>query len=299
MTNQHTEIICAGSVLWDIIGSVETDLSISQDKPGAILRRPGGVAFNIAQKLSIFGLKPIILSAIGNDAEGNQLIDHCKKLGFDMRFVHLSSKYATDRYMAIEDKSGLFAAVADIRCLELECFEIIKPLTDGRLGSFRSPSNSIIIADGNLPSKQLFDMAKCSVLSNCALKLAPASAQKVERLKVFCHRPSTVLYCNLSEAEFLAGEKYENSLIASRGLLDIGFHRVLVTNGPKFACEAEQNMQPIIQTPNEVKTLRVTGAGDVFMASHINAELTGSSRGEALAKAITEAGNYVSARDCT
>ena len=294
MTYQHIEIICVGGVLWDIIGSVETDFKFSQDKPGAIIKKPGGVAFNIAQKLSKFGLKPIILSAIGNDAEGNQLINHCQRHGFDMQYVFLSSKYATDRYIAIEDKNGLFAAVADVRCLELECCETIKPLTDGRLASLKS----VIIIDGNLPSKQLFDIAKSSVLSNCALKLVPASAEKVERLKVFCQRPSTVLYCNLNEAECLTGQKYENSLTASRGLLDIGFSRVVVTNGPKFACEAEYNMQPIIQTPSEVKIIRVTGAGDVFMASHINAELSGCSREEALAAAIKAAGNYVSAKDC-
>ena len=79
----------------------------------------------------------------------------------------------------------------------------------------------------------------------------------------------------------------------------MGFHRVVVTNGSKFACQSEQNMQPIIETPSEVEILGVTGAGDVFMASHIYAELSGSSRREALTGAVKAAGNYVSVKDGT
>ena len=299
MNKQDIEIICAGSVLWDIIGHVEANLNVGQDKGGTIIRRPGGVAFNIARKLSEFGLKPIMLSAIGKDPEGKQLINYCKRLGFDMRYVYLSSKYATDRYIAIEDKNGLVAAVADARSLELEGCKILQPLTDGRLGSLENPSSSVVIIDGNLTSDQLSDMARSPILSKCALKLASASPEKVERLRVFCKHPSAVIYCNLSEAEFLTGQKYKNSLEASRGLLDMGFHRVVVTNGSKFACQSEQNMQPIIETPSEVEILGVTGAGDVFMASHIYAELSGSSRREALTGAVKAAGNYVSVKDGT
>ena len=126
MKDQEFDIICAGSVLWDIIGHVEVDLSLGQDKGGTITRRPGGVAFNIAKKLSRLGLKPIILSAFGQDEDGTHLIEHCQNLGCDMQYVYRSSKYATDRYMAIEDQNGLVAAVADARSLEFEGYEILE-----------------------------------------------------------------------------------------------------------------------------------------------------------------------------
>ena len=297
MNNQDLEIICAGSVLWDIIGHVEVDLGLGQDKGGTIMRRPGGVAFNISQKLSKLGLKPIMLSVIGQDADGADLIEYCQTLGLDMQYVHMSSKYATDRYIAIEDKKGLVAAVADARSLELEGYKILQPLQDGRLGSSENPSNSVVILDGNLTSEQLSDIAISPFLSKCALKLAPASSGKVDRLRVFSTHPSTVLYCNLCEANILSRQNYRNSLEASRGLLGIGFQRVVVTNGSEFACDSEQNISPITQKPDEVKILGVTGAGDVFMAAHIYAELSGRSRKEALQEAIMAAVSYVSGKD--
>ena len=297
MKDQEFDIICAGSVLWDIIGHVEVDLGLGQDKGGTITRRPGGVAFNIAKKLSRLGLKPIILSAFGQDEDGTHLIEHCQKLGCDMQYVYRSSKYATDRYMAIEDQNGLVAAVADARSLEFEGYEILEPLKDGRLGSLGNPSSSVVILDGNFTSEQLLDIAKNTTLSKCALKLAPASPAKVDRLRGFSSHPSTVLYCNLDEAEILSGQNYENSLVASCGLLALGFQRVIVTNGSEFACDAEQDMSPITQKPNVVKILGVTGAGDVFMAAHIYAEVSGRSRQAALDEAIIAAENHVSKKD--
>ena len=297
MNGQDYKIICAGSVLWDIIGYVETDLCLGEDKGGKIERRPGGVAFNIAQKLSRLGLKPIMLSAIGQDEDGKQLIEHCKALGCDMQYVHMCSQHATDRYMAIEDKNGLVAAVADARALESQGHEILKPLKDGRLGSLENPSKSIVILDGNLTSEQFLDLAISPVLSKCALKLAAASPAKVDRLRVFSSHPSTVLYCNLSEAEILTGQNYESSQAASRGLLDMGFSRAVVTNGSEFACDSEQNVNSINQKPTKVSIQGVTGAGDIFMAAHIFAEISGCSRQEALDVAIMSAGNYVSGKD--
>jgi len=297
MNDQDREIICAGSILWDIIGRVEEELELGYDKGGKITRRPGGVAFNIAQKLSKLGLKPTMLSVIGEDPEGVQLSEHCQALGLDMQYVHCSKKYATDRYMAIEDRNGLVAAVADAQSLEHEGYKILEPLKDGRLGTPTNPSSSVMILDGNLTREQLSTMATSPILSKCELKLAPASPGKVARLGIFSKHPSTVLYCNLIEAEILADQSYADSIDASQGLLNIGFHRVVVTNGSKLACDAAQDIEPVTHKPKEVKILGVTGAGDVFMAVHIYAELSGRSRQEALNDAIMAAGNYVSGKE--
>ena len=42
------DILCIGSVLWDIIGRTDLPMVLGNDKPGRIARLPGGVALNIA-----------------------------------------------------------------------------------------------------------------------------------------------------------------------------------------------------------------------------------------------------------
>jgi len=44
------------------------------DVPGRITRLPGGVAMNIAMTLANFGLTPALLSAVGRDIEGDELV---------------------------------------------------------------------------------------------------------------------------------------------------------------------------------------------------------------------------------
>ena len=42
------DILCIGSVLWDIIGRSATSMRLGSDVPGRITRLPGGVALNMA-----------------------------------------------------------------------------------------------------------------------------------------------------------------------------------------------------------------------------------------------------------
>ncbi|RMH40599.1 MAG: kinase, partial [Alphaproteobacteria bacterium] len=50
------DILCIGSVLWDIIGRSASHMRVGSDVPGRISRLPGGVAMNIAATVTRFGL---------------------------------------------------------------------------------------------------------------------------------------------------------------------------------------------------------------------------------------------------
>ena len=63
------DILCIGSVLWDVIGRSASVMRQGSDVPGRITRLPGGVAMNIAMAAARFGLTPALLTAIGRDAD--------------------------------------------------------------------------------------------------------------------------------------------------------------------------------------------------------------------------------------
>ena len=63
--SQTPDILCIGSVLWDVIGRATVHMQAGADVPGRITRLPGGVAMNIAMTLRRFGVTPAILTAIG------------------------------------------------------------------------------------------------------------------------------------------------------------------------------------------------------------------------------------------
>lgn len=288
MTNQP-DIICIGSFLWDVIGRTASHMRVGSDVPGRITRLPGGVALNIAMTLARFGISPTVLSAIGQDVAGDELLSEMARMGIHCEHVYRSADLPTDVYMAIEGANGLIAAVADAHSLEAAGEKILRPIRDGALSITERP----IALDGNLTVELLQAIAKDPTFSNADLRVAPASPGKAERLLAFMGHPSSTLYVNLEEASYLCQTTFADSGTAAKALIKRGAFRALVTDGGKSASEATSD-SVITLSPPSVLVTRVTGAGDTFMAAHIVSEIQGMGRKDALERALNAAATYVS-----
>lgn len=291
--SETQNILCIGSVLWDVIGRAPVHMRQGSDVAGRITRIPGGVAMNIAMTLSRFGMAPSLLTAVGRDAEGDELIKACQELGVATQDVYRSEDLPTDRYMAVEGANGLIAAIADAHSLEAAGDKILRPLMDGRLGTDAVPYEGYIALDGNLTQRLLENIAVSPAFAKADLRVAPASPGKAERLLPFLTHDRAVLYVNLEEAGLLCQTEFSSSEEAASALLERGARRALVTDGGKSASDATKD-GVITQTPPSVMVTRVTGAGDTFMAAHIAAEHAGVARSESLSRALKAAASYVS-----
>ncbi len=291
----HTpDILCIGSVLWDIIGRSPSAMRLGSDVPGRISRQPGGVALNVAMTLRRFGLRPALLSVVGRDPEGEELVAACTRLGLLTDTLWRSVDLPTDRYMAIEGANGLIAAIADAHSLEAAGARILAPLSDGRLGTEAAPWAGAIALDGNLTEALLADIAASPLFAAADLRVAPASPGKAERLLPLLNHPRTTLYLNLEEAGILCQTRFASAPEAAQGLLARGAARVLVTDGGNPCADGQAGGRPVTDTPPAVLVTRVTGAGDTFMAAHIVAERQGCDRAAALGAALRAAATHVS-----
>ncbi|WP_010141359.1 PfkB family carbohydrate kinase [Oceanicola sp. S124] len=287
------DILCIGSVLWDIIGRSASHMRQGSDVPGRITRLPGGVAMNIAMTLARFGMRPVLLSAIGRDSEGDELIRACAELGMETAHVYRSDDLPTDRYMAVEGANGLIAAIADAHSLEAAGAKILRPLNNGALASAEAPYRGPVALDGNLTLSLLEEIAAAPAFAEADLRVAPASPGKAERLRPFLTHGRALLYVNLEEAGLLCQRDFASAEAAAAGLLERGARRVLVTDGGRAACDGSAEGL-VTGCPPSVLVTRVTGAGDTFMAAHIVAEAEGAPRAEALERALGAAARYVS-----
>jgi len=288
------DILCIGSFHWDVIGHSGHALPPGADVPGEIRRQPGGVAANIALALARSGLRPALLSAVGQDAEGAALLAAAAAQGLDVRFVHRAAGRPTDSYLAIEGPEGLVAAIADARTLESAGAAILAPLGDGRLGAPGRPWAGPVALDGNLAAQLLAEIAASPLFAAADLRVAPASPAKAERLAPLVGRPATTLYLNLAEARALAQAPCRDAPAAAAALLARGARRVIVTDGPRPAADAMAGRGTVTALPPAVTVRRVTGAGDCFMAGHIAAERRGADRARALAAALAAAAAHIS-----
>lgn len=291
---QTPDILCIGSVLWDIIGRSSLAMRLGSDVPGRITRLPGGVAMNIAMTMARFGLSTALLSSVGRDEEGGELVAACHRLGLITEYLYRSDDLPTDFYMAVEGANGLIAAIADAHSLEAAGDKILRPLADGRLGSADQPWPGLVALDGNLTVALLTEIAKSPLFAQADLRIAPASPGKAERLLPLHDHPRATLYVNLEEAGLLCKTRFSTAFDAAQALLDRGAARVLVTDGGRPCADGQKNHGVITDAPPPVMVNRITGAGDTFMAAHIVAERRGDNRHQALAAALHAAAIYVS-----
>lgn len=288
-----TDILCIGSVLWDVIGRSASVMRQGSDVPGRITRQPGGVALNIAMTLLRFGLRPVLLSAVGRDRQGEELLARCAAMGMDTDHVYRSADLPTDRYMAVEGANGLIAAIADAHTLEAAGDRILDPLSDGRLGDETRPFAGPVALDGNLTAALLTEIAQSPLFAAADLRVAPASPGKAERLLPFLQHARGTLYVNLEEAGLLCKQPFATSTEAAHGLMSRGARRAVVTDGGNPVADG-LNGDVLTGQPPQVLVTRVTGAGDTFMAAHIAAESDRADRETALARALDAAAHHVS-----
>lgn len=295
MTND-IRIVCIGSALWDTIGHHPGQMDAGHDRPGRIRRVPGGVALNIAIAFARLGLSPQVLSVLGHDTEGRELVAAAGALGVDLSLALRHPTLPTDAYMAVEGLNGLIAAIADAHSLEAAGDSILAPLRDGRLGSADAPFAGTIALDGNLTDALLAEIATSALFARADLRVAPASPGKAERLRPFVSAGRGTLYVNREEANLLTGAEALEAETAARALIGLGADRVIVTDGLAEAvdmcADACHRAQPPVVDPK-----RVTGAGDTLMAVHIAAELRGADRATALHQANQAAARFVAGED--
>lgn len=286
-------IVCAGSVMWDIVGKTPHPLDRGSDEPGRVSIVPGGVAMNIAMALRRFDLPVTLLTCLGQDRDGDTLIVEAAQRGIRTDHVYRAPDLSTDRYIAIEDETGMIAAVADAHSLEQGAEKLLAPLHDGRLGNAEAPWSGMVILDGNFTAEQLADMARSPVLQNADIRLAPASPGKSRRLRPFLGHQKTTLYVNRGEAEYILDTKFRSSAEAASALAATGVKQAVVTDSGDPA-SATLGGRTISMSPPRVIVRRYTGAGDVFLSAHISAELRGHHGKSALRRALEAAATYIS-----
>ena len=292
-----TDIICIGSVLWDVIGRCPDPMKHGFDRSGHIRRHPGGVIYNIAKALSNLNISPALITSLGQDAEGDELIQSCDRDGMRTDLIYRNPNARTDVYMAIEDVNGVVAAIADAHSLEQAGSQILHPLSDGTLGSAHVPFSGIVVLDGNLTETLLHQISIMPEFSACDLRVVPASPGKAQRLNCFFHSGNTALYVNRIEAEIICNARFPSSIDAANALIELGAVRAIVTDGPDPVADALQDAETLTSSVPQVTTLaQVTGARDVFVATHIHAEMNGHSRSDALLAGVQAAADHVAGK---
>ena len=252
--------VVVGGVNVDIGGRSFVPLVAADSNPGKVSVSLGGVGRNIAHNMTLLGLEVRLLTAYGNDLNGQRVAASCAELGMDMTHALQIPGANTSTYLYLTDPDGEMAlAVSDM--------EICKEITPAYLAS-KLPvlqNARVVVADANIPAESLQYLAE-----NCTAPLFvdPVSTIKAVKLQPILHRIHT-LKPNRLEAELLSGVQIrtkEDMVRAADVLLNMGVQRLFISLGADGVLAADKNEK--LWLSNIPGTMvNTTGCGDAFTAA--------------------------------
>jgi pseudouridine kinase len=265
------QVLVIGAAGLDIIACLAEMPVSGVSNPARVRHSFGGVARNVAENLARLGQPTRLITAVGDDQTGRQLLEYTASTGVDVSACWIVPECPTGAYLGIMDPNGrLVIALDDMRA--------IAALSAAHLRAHESAFQSagILFLDANLASPVLrlaFSLARRYRLPVCA---DPASTRLAARLLPHLAH-IYLLTANCAEAALLCRHEVDShdsasALSAARELVAQGVEIALVTMAEQGVCYATSETSghiPAIYTRVEDPT----GAGNAMTAAVIFALL--------------------------
>lgn len=256
-----------GSAGLDVVVRARDNLRTGTSNPGRFRVSPGGVARNVAENLARLGEQVVLLTAVGEDDQGEQILDQTHICGVDISHVIHVPDQPTGSYLAVLDERGnLHLGMDDMGVISQMRPEIIK----GKQELFESAA--AVFVDANLPEDTLRTAISLAYEAGVPIAADPTSVNLAPTFCKFLDR-LWLIAPNESEAEVLCPHPVphadrDQAIDAARHLISEGVGIAIVTMaefGVGYASADGSGHVPALKT----EIVDPTGAGDAFTAAVI------------------------------
>ena len=258
-------VIVIGAAGVDIVGLVRGELQSRTSNPANIRTSFGGVARNVAENLARLGHPVNLISVVGEDKNGEALLENARAAGVNVEAVLRSADYPTGAYIAVANSEGeMLYGLDDMRAIATLTPEAIRAVE----GMFDQAS--LVFVDANLPRdtlRRVMAIARRKRLPVCA---DPTSQALAGKLRQYLPRLRMIVP-NGREAEILCDRRINptsrrDALAAAKCLVAQGVEIAIIGLAAFGVCYATS------QTSGHVPALRTavqdpTGAGDALTAT--------------------------------
>lgn len=284
---KEKKVVVFGAATLDVVGRPEGIPEAGTSNPAIVRTSYGGVARNVAETLARLGQPVSLVSVVGNDSIGRQILRHLEKVNVDVSACLKVEDYRTAAYLAVLDEKGdLYFGLDDM--------SILNCLTPERLRACASllADASLMFVDANLPPaalRTLFAMAKRAEIPVIA---DATSGILAPRLEPYLDQ-TYLLATNRAEANALLQDKMEvkgrsSGVQAAREFVRRGAKIAVVSIADGGVCYAtSQNSGHIPAVITQIRD--TTGAGDALTGTTIFALLNDIDLDEAVRLGVTAA----------
>ena len=261
--------VVVGGVNVDIGGRSYAPLVTADSNPGTVSVSLGGVGRNIAHNASLMGVEIRLLTAYGDDLNGERVAASCSELGIDLSNALRVPGGTTSTYLYLTDHTGEMAlAVSDMDI----CNKITPEYLAANLPLLQNAQ--VVVADCNIPAESLRYLAENVTVP---LFVDPVSTVKAEKLRPILDKIHT-LKPNRLEAELLSGvpiHSLEDVGKAADRLLEMGVHRLFISLGADGVLAA-MGTERVWLSNLPGTMVNTTGCGDAFAGALVWAYLEGN-----------------------
>lgn len=271
----------------DIIGRLDRELERGTSNPARIRTSFGGTARNVAENLVRLGQDVKLLSVVGKDHVGEQLLRHTEEAGVDVSSIQVSETLPTGSYLAVIDQHGeMTIGMDDMRALSQLGVSQLKEHQD------LFEAASMLFLDANLDPEVLASAVALARQAGLPVCADPTSTSLASTLKP--HLGGLFLLTpNAREAAVLLGRSFDATdgqagVMAAKDLVSEGIDLAIVTLsefGLAYASAEGSGYIPAIKT----EILDPTGAGDALAAAVMFSLLNGIQVDEAVRLGLSAA----------
>ena len=262
MNDNNPYILVLGASIVDIFGFYGRSYAQRDSIPGHIKISFGGVCRNIAENLARVGVNTQFISTLGDDENGKSILEHSRKLGYNMENSLFLEGESTPTYLAILNHQGeMESAVVDMESLN----KMDEAFVDGKHEVFENAEYTIVDSDNPI----LLEYILKKYQGKSKFILDPVSAKKAKKIRHLVKYFHTIKP-NRFETEALCGFKIETNddlRKAGRFFIEQGVKNVFISldaDGIYYITSEGEEGTLACCEPIDVKN--VTGAGDSFVA---------------------------------
>jgi pseudouridine kinase len=267
-------VVVIGGANVDVKARSDATLVPATSNPGSAVLAAGGVGRNIAENLARLGSPVALVSAVGTDLLGGQLLKLTAAAGVDVSAVRRTPDHPTGTYTATLSPEGELAlAVADMGAVDA--------IAPGDLQEELIAAAGLLVVDGNLAAPTIARALDLACVAGVPAILEPVSVPKAARLRAALGSPVHTVTPNAEELAALTAPELDVAGAAA-ALRERGVERVWVRLGASgsllVAAEGTVRLEPV-----RTEVVDVTGAGDAMLAAYCHALLAGATPAEAAA----------------
>jgi pseudouridine kinase len=278
-----SDIVVIGGANIDIKAKAGSSNLLGTSNPGEVSLAAGGVGRNIAHNLARLGARVALISVLGEDAHGAEVIAATSNAGVDVSLVR-RSRLPTGAYVATLDHDGeLVTAINDMRAME--------ELTPRML---RDHAEAL--------AKARFVVADCNLRQDTLDAISDMARDKLVVETVSVPKSRKLITLLAGGPVFLASPNFDqiDALSGSRDIMDgfaylhgKGLRNAVIHAGAEGAFVSDGSNIEHVEAQPPVRIVDVTGAGDASVAGLVFGLLEGLSLPEAAALGQQLAGRVI------